>query len=103
MTSANIIDFQQDELLWVYWEYQTLTQSAEHSKAENLQLQEQVVSCDAQLKDKDEELNRLKSFVRHFAGDVQSTEVQQLRGALEAQDGEIEELKEKLDASEEAH
>ncbi|KIK51692.1 hypothetical protein GYMLUDRAFT_251829 [Collybiopsis luxurians FD-317 M1] len=103
MTSANIIDSQQDKLLWAYWEYQTLTQSAEHSKAENLQLQEQqVVSRDMQLKDKDEELNQLKSFVRHFAGDVQSTEVQQLRGALEARDGEIEELKEKLAASEEA-
>ncbi|KIK61076.1 hypothetical protein GYMLUDRAFT_243756 [Collybiopsis luxurians FD-317 M1] len=102
MTSANIIDSQQDELLRAYREYQTLARSAERSKVENLQLQEQVVLRDVQLKDKDEELNQLKSFVRHFAGDIQSMEVQQLRGALEARDGEIEELKEKLAASEEA-
>ncbi|KIK51522.1 hypothetical protein GYMLUDRAFT_252042 [Collybiopsis luxurians FD-317 M1] len=63
---------------------------------------EQVVSRDLQLKDKDEELTRLKSFVRRFTGDVQLTEVQQLREAMEAQDGEMEELKKKLAASEEA-
>ncbi|KIK66498.1 hypothetical protein GYMLUDRAFT_239436 [Collybiopsis luxurians FD-317 M1] len=59
-----------------------LTRSAEHIKAENLQLKEQVSS--------------------HFKGDIQLLEVQQLRGAMEARDGEIEELKKKLAASEEA-
>ncbi|KIK56708.1 hypothetical protein GYMLUDRAFT_247499 [Collybiopsis luxurians FD-317 M1] len=92
MTSANIINSQQDELLQVYREYQTLTQSAEHIKAKNLQL-----------KEKDKELTHLKSFVRHFKGDVQSSETQQLRGAMESRDSEIEELRKKLAASEEAH
>ncbi|KIK65266.1 hypothetical protein GYMLUDRAFT_240556 [Collybiopsis luxurians FD-317 M1] len=74
------------------------TRDKKHSKVENLCLQEQVASCDAQLKDQDEELNQLKSFVQHFTGDIQSMEVQQLRGAVEAWDGEIEELKKKLAA-----
>ncbi|KIK52263.1 hypothetical protein GYMLUDRAFT_251399 [Collybiopsis luxurians FD-317 M1] len=87
----------------IQFEYQALSQKSDCLEAENLRLQEQVISHDSQLKDKDEELTRLKSFVRHFMGDVQSTEVQQLRGAMEARDGEIEELKEKLAASEEAH
>ncbi|KIK53658.1 hypothetical protein GYMLUDRAFT_250246 [Collybiopsis luxurians FD-317 M1] len=103
LSSANIIDAQQDELLRAYREYQALSQKSDCLETENLRLQEQVILCDSQLKDKDEELTRLKSFVRHFTGDVQSMEVQQLRGALEAWDGEIEELKEKLAASEEAH
>ncbi|KIK52519.1 hypothetical protein GYMLUDRAFT_251125 [Collybiopsis luxurians FD-317 M1] len=75
---------------------------SDHLEAENLHLQEQVISCDSQLKDKDEELTQLKSFVQHFTSDIQSMEVQQLRGAMEARDGEIEELKKKLAASEEA-
>ncbi|KIK58893.1 hypothetical protein GYMLUDRAFT_245672 [Collybiopsis luxurians FD-317 M1] len=102
LSSANIVDAQQDELLRAYREYHALSQKLDCLEAKNLRLQEQVISRDSQLKDKDEELTRLKSFVRHFTGDVQSTEVQQLRGAMEAQDGEIEELKEKLAASEEA-
>ncbi|KIK51801.1 hypothetical protein GYMLUDRAFT_251722 [Collybiopsis luxurians FD-317 M1] len=81
----------------------TLTQLAECTKAKNLQLKEQVSSWDSQLKEKDEELTCLKSFVRHFKGDIQSSETQQLRGAMESQDSEIEELKKKLAASEEAH
>ncbi|KIK53515.1 hypothetical protein GYMLUDRAFT_250328 [Collybiopsis luxurians FD-317 M1] len=76
---------------------------SKQSKAENLHLQEQVGSHDVQLKHKDEELIRLKSFVQHFMGNFQSTEVQQLRGAMEAQESEVEELKKKLAASEEAH
>ncbi|KIK53633.1 hypothetical protein GYMLUDRAFT_250220 [Collybiopsis luxurians FD-317 M1] len=103
LSSANIIDAQQDELLRAYREYHALSRKSDRLEAKNLHLQEQVISRDSQLKDKDEELTRLKSFVRHFTGDVQSTEVQQLRGAMEARDGEIEELKEKLAASEEAH
>ncbi|KIK52508.1 hypothetical protein GYMLUDRAFT_251212 [Collybiopsis luxurians FD-317 M1] len=102
MTSTNIINSQQDKLLQAYWEYQALTQLAEHSKVESLHLQVQVASHDMELKDKDEELTHLKSFVRYFKGDTQSLEVQQLRGAVEARDGEIEELKKKLAASEEA-
>ncbi|KIK58887.1 hypothetical protein GYMLUDRAFT_245666 [Collybiopsis luxurians FD-317 M1] len=82
MTSANILDC---------------------LETENLHLKEQVSLRESQLEEKDEELARLKSFVRHFKGDVQSSEVQQLRAALEAQDGKIEELKKKLAASEEAH
>ncbi|KIK51819.1 hypothetical protein GYMLUDRAFT_251742 [Collybiopsis luxurians FD-317 M1] len=77
--------------------------SSDSLETENLHVKEQVSSQDSQLKEKDEELTRLKSFVRHFKGDIQSTEVQQLRGAMEAQDSEIEELKKKLAASEEAH
>ncbi|KIK63387.1 hypothetical protein GYMLUDRAFT_241875 [Collybiopsis luxurians FD-317 M1] len=102
LSSANIVDAQQDELLRAYQEYQALLQKSDCLEAKNLCLQEQVILHDSQLKDKDEELTRLKSFVRHFTGDVQSTEVQQLRGAMEAWDGEIEELKKKLAASEEA-
>ncbi|KIK58923.1 hypothetical protein GYMLUDRAFT_245696 [Collybiopsis luxurians FD-317 M1] len=102
LSSANIVNAQQDELLRAYWEYQALLWKSDCLEAENLCLQEQVISHDSQLKDKDEELTQLKSFVRHFMGDVQSMEVQQLRGAMEAQDGEIEELKKKLAASEEA-
>ncbi|KIK53821.1 hypothetical protein GYMLUDRAFT_250010 [Collybiopsis luxurians FD-317 M1] len=102
MTSANIVNSQQDELLRVYREYQALTCSAEHSKAENLCLQEQVASRDAQLKDWDDKLNCLKSFVQHFMGNVQLTEVQQLREALEGQESEIKSLEAKLAASEEA-
>ncbi|KIK58855.1 hypothetical protein GYMLUDRAFT_245641 [Collybiopsis luxurians FD-317 M1] len=102
LSSANIVDAQQDELLRAYWEYQALLRKSDRLEAENLHLQEQVISRDLQLKDKDEELTRLKSFVRHFTGDIQSMEVQQLRGAMEARDGEIEELKKKLAASEEA-
>ncbi|KIK51911.1 hypothetical protein GYMLUDRAFT_251669 [Collybiopsis luxurians FD-317 M1] len=79
LSSANIMDAQQDELLRVYWEYQALSQKSDHLETENLHLQEQVVSCD-----------------------IQSTEVQQLRGAVEVRDGEIEELRKKLAASEEA-
>ncbi|KIK55848.1 hypothetical protein GYMLUDRAFT_248262 [Collybiopsis luxurians FD-317 M1] len=70
-------------------EYQTLTQPAEHSKAENLCLQEQVASRDAQLNEKDEELTCLNSFVRHFKGDVPSLETQQLRETLEGQESKI--------------
>ncbi|KIK53539.1 hypothetical protein GYMLUDRAFT_250352 [Collybiopsis luxurians FD-317 M1] len=102
MTSANIVDSQQDELLQAYREYQALLPKSDHLETENLHLKEQVSSQESQLEEKDEELACLKSFVRHFKGDVQSSEVQQLRGALEAQDGEIEELKKKLAASEEA-
>ncbi|KIK66493.1 hypothetical protein GYMLUDRAFT_239432 [Collybiopsis luxurians FD-317 M1] len=103
LSSANIVDAQQDELLRAYREYQALLQKSDHLETENLHLKEQVSSWDSQLEEKDKELNCLKSFVRHFKGDVPLTEVQQLRGAVEAQDGEIEELKEKLAASEEAH
>ncbi|KIK60593.1 hypothetical protein GYMLUDRAFT_244168 [Collybiopsis luxurians FD-317 M1] len=71
-------------------------------ETENLHLKEQVSLQESQLEEKDKELAHLKSFVRHFKGDVQSSEVQRLRGALEAQDGKIEELKKKLAASEEA-
>ncbi|KIK55757.1 hypothetical protein GYMLUDRAFT_248360 [Collybiopsis luxurians FD-317 M1] len=95
MTSANIVNSQQDKLLQVYREYQALLQKSDCLETENLHLKEQVL-------EKDEELACLKSFVRHFKGDIQSLEVQQLRGALEARDGEIEELKKKLAASEEA-
>ncbi|KIK58499.1 hypothetical protein GYMLUDRAFT_245923 [Collybiopsis luxurians FD-317 M1] len=75
----------------------------DYLETKNLHLKEQVSSRESQLEEKDKELARLKSFIRHFKGDVQSLEVQQLRGALEAWDGEIEELKKKLAASEEAH
>ncbi|KIK52183.1 hypothetical protein GYMLUDRAFT_251438 [Collybiopsis luxurians FD-317 M1] len=75
---------------------------SDHLETENLHLKKQVSSRDGQLEEKDEELTRLKSFVRHFKGDVPSTEVQQLREAMEARDGEIEELKKKLATSEEA-
>ncbi|KIK52609.1 hypothetical protein GYMLUDRAFT_251099 [Collybiopsis luxurians FD-317 M1] len=102
MTSANIVDSQQDKLLRAYWEYQTLSRKSDHLETKNLHLKEQVSSWESQLEEKDKELARLKSFVRHFKGDIQSSEVQQLRGALEAQDGKIEELKKKLAASEEA-
>ncbi|KIK54271.1 hypothetical protein GYMLUDRAFT_249723 [Collybiopsis luxurians FD-317 M1] len=71
-------------------------------ETENLHLQEQVSSWDGQLEEKDEELTCLKSFVRHFKGDVPSSEIQQLREALEGQKSEIESLKKKLAASEEA-
>ncbi|KIK66396.1 hypothetical protein GYMLUDRAFT_239355 [Collybiopsis luxurians FD-317 M1] len=81
---------------------ESLTVKLDHLETENLHLKEQVSLWESQLEEKDKELARLKSFVRHFKGDVQSSEVQQLRGALEAQDGEIEELKKKLAASEEA-
>ncbi|KIK60568.1 hypothetical protein GYMLUDRAFT_244141 [Collybiopsis luxurians FD-317 M1] len=76
--------------------------SAEHIKAENLQLKEQVSSWDSQLKEKDEELTHLKSFMRHFKGDILSMEIQQLREILEGQESKIESLKVKLAASEEA-
>lgn len=72
LSSANIVDAQQDELLRAYWEYQALLRKSDRLEAENLHLQEQVISRDLQLKDKDEELTRLKSFVRHFTGDIQS-------------------------------
>ncbi|KIK69834.1 hypothetical protein GYMLUDRAFT_236306 [Collybiopsis luxurians FD-317 M1] len=97
--SESLLQF--DKHLQVYREYQALTQLAECSKAENLHLQKQMALCDVQLKDKDEELIQLKSFVRHFMGNIQLTEVQQLRGAMEAQESEIEELKKKLAATEE--
>ncbi|KIK58879.1 hypothetical protein GYMLUDRAFT_262259 [Collybiopsis luxurians FD-317 M1] len=93
---------QLDELLQAYWEYQALLWKLDHLETKNLHLKEQVSSQESQLEEKDKELARLKSFVRHFKGDIQSSEVQQLRAALEAQDGEIEELKKKLAASEEA-
>ncbi|KIK51220.1 hypothetical protein GYMLUDRAFT_252255 [Collybiopsis luxurians FD-317 M1] len=83
-------------------EYQALSQKSDGLETKNLHLKEQVSSQDSQLQEKDEELTHLKSFVRHFKGDAQSTEVQQLRGAMEAWGGEIEELKKKLAASEEA-
>ncbi|KIK50053.1 hypothetical protein GYMLUDRAFT_253314 [Collybiopsis luxurians FD-317 M1] len=102
LSSANTVDAQQDELLRAYWEYQALSWKSDCLETKNLRLQEQVVLRDSQLKDKDEELTQLKYFVQHFTGDVQSTEVQQLRGAMEARDGKIEELKKKLAASEEA-
>ncbi|KIK58424.1 hypothetical protein GYMLUDRAFT_246127 [Collybiopsis luxurians FD-317 M1] len=63
---------------------------------------EQVASHDAQLKEKDEELTHLKSFVRHFKGDIPSSETQQLRETLEGQESEIESLKAKLAVSEES-
>ncbi|KIK66499.1 hypothetical protein GYMLUDRAFT_239437 [Collybiopsis luxurians FD-317 M1] len=102
LSSANIVDAQQDELFRAYREYQALSWKSDRLETENLHLKEQVSSRDGQLEEKDEELTRLKSFVRHFKGDVPSTEVQQLREAMEARDGEIEELKKKLAASEEA-
>ncbi|KIK50666.1 hypothetical protein GYMLUDRAFT_252767 [Collybiopsis luxurians FD-317 M1] len=102
MTSANIVDSQQDKLR-AYREYQALLQKSDHLETENLHLKEQVSSWESQLEEKDEELTHLKSFIRHFKGDILSMEVQQLRGAMEARDGEIEELKKKLAASEEAH
>ncbi|KIK58898.1 hypothetical protein GYMLUDRAFT_245677 [Collybiopsis luxurians FD-317 M1] len=71
-------------------------------ETENLHLKEQVSLRDGQLEEKDEELTCLKSFMRHFKGDVPSTEVRQLREALEGQESEIESLKAKLAASEEA-
>ncbi|KIK52526.1 hypothetical protein GYMLUDRAFT_251132 [Collybiopsis luxurians FD-317 M1] len=85
LSSANIIDAQQDELLQAYREYQALLQKSDRLETENLHLQEQVSSRDGQLEEKDEELTRLKSFVRHFKGDVPSSEIQQLREALEGQ------------------
>ncbi|KIK58918.1 hypothetical protein GYMLUDRAFT_245691 [Collybiopsis luxurians FD-317 M1] len=102
MTSANIVNSQQDKLLQVYWEYQALSQKSDCLETKNLHLKEQVSSQESQLEEKGKELAHLKSFVRHFKGDIQLSEVQQLRGALEAWDGEIEELKKKLAASEEA-
>ncbi|KIK52772.1 hypothetical protein GYMLUDRAFT_250907 [Collybiopsis luxurians FD-317 M1] len=102
LSSANIIDAQQDELLRAYQEYQALLRKLDHLETENLHLQEQVSLRDSQLEKKDEELTRLKSFVRHFKGDVPSSETQQLREALEGQKSEIESLKKKLAASEEA-
>ncbi|KIK49864.1 hypothetical protein GYMLUDRAFT_253491 [Collybiopsis luxurians FD-317 M1] len=102
LSSANIVDAQQDELFRAYREYQALSQKSDRLETENLHLKEQVSLWDGQLEEKDKELTRLKSFVRHFKGDVLSTEVQQLREAMEAQDGEIEELKKKLATSEEA-
>ncbi|KIK50496.1 hypothetical protein GYMLUDRAFT_252928 [Collybiopsis luxurians FD-317 M1] len=99
MTSANIIDAQQDELLQAYQEYQVLLQKLDHLETKNLHLKEQVSLWDSQLEEKDEELNHLKSFVRHFKGDIPLTEVQQLRGAMEARDSEIEELKKELAAN----
>ncbi|KIK71618.1 hypothetical protein GYMLUDRAFT_235926 [Collybiopsis luxurians FD-317 M1] len=71
-------------------------------ETKNLHLQEQVSSWDGQLEEKDEELTHLKSFVRHFKGDVLSSEIQQLREVLEGQKSEIKSLKVKLAASEEA-
>ncbi|KIK57898.1 hypothetical protein GYMLUDRAFT_246552 [Collybiopsis luxurians FD-317 M1] len=73
LSSASIVDAQQDELLRVYREYHTLLQKSDGLETENLHLKEQ--------------------------GDAQST----LRGAMESWDSEIEELKKKLAASEEAH
>ncbi|KIK50200.1 hypothetical protein GYMLUDRAFT_253187 [Collybiopsis luxurians FD-317 M1] len=102
LSSANIVDAQQDELFRAYREYQALSRKSDRLETKNLHLKEQVSSRDGQLEEKDEELTRLKSFVRHFKGDIPSTEVQQLREAMEARDGEIEELKKKLAASEEA-
>ncbi|KIK56813.1 hypothetical protein GYMLUDRAFT_247593 [Collybiopsis luxurians FD-317 M1] len=67
-------------------------------KAENLQLKEQVSLRDSQLKEKDKELTCLKSFVRHFKGDIQLLETQQLRETLEGRESEIESLKAKLAA-----
>ncbi|KIK53541.1 hypothetical protein GYMLUDRAFT_250354 [Collybiopsis luxurians FD-317 M1] len=103
LSSASIVDAQQDELLRAYQEYHTLLWKSDGLETENLHLKEQVSSQDSQLQEKDEELTHLKSFVRHFKGDAQSTETQQLRGAMESRDSEIEELKKKLAASEEAH
>ncbi|KIK60565.1 hypothetical protein GYMLUDRAFT_244138 [Collybiopsis luxurians FD-317 M1] len=102
LSSANIVDAQQDELLRAYQEYQALSQKSDCLETENLHLQEQVSSQDSQLEEKDEELTHLKSFVRHFKGDILSSEIQQLREALEGQESEIESLKVKLAASEEA-
>ncbi|KIK51816.1 hypothetical protein GYMLUDRAFT_251739 [Collybiopsis luxurians FD-317 M1] len=102
LSSANIIDAQQDELLQAYQEYQALSQKSDHLETENFHLQEQVSSRDGQLEEKDEELTRLKSFVRHFKGDVPLSDIQQLREVLEGQESEIESLKAKLAASEEA-
>ncbi|KIK50673.1 hypothetical protein GYMLUDRAFT_252775 [Collybiopsis luxurians FD-317 M1] len=82
--------------------YQALSWKADHLETENLHLKEQVSSRDSQLEEKDKELTHLKSFVRYFKGDVPSTEVQQLREALEGQESEIESLKAKLAVSEEA-
>ncbi|KIK64882.1 hypothetical protein GYMLUDRAFT_240821 [Collybiopsis luxurians FD-317 M1] len=90
LSSANIIDAQQDELLRAYQEYQALSQKLDHLETKNLHLKEQVSSRDDQLEEKDEELTRLKSFVRHFKGDVPSTEIRQLREVLEGQESEID-------------
>ncbi|KIK52570.1 hypothetical protein GYMLUDRAFT_251065, partial [Collybiopsis luxurians FD-317 M1] len=79
-----------------------LSRKSDHLETENLHLQEQVSSRDGQLEEKDKELTHLKSFVRHFKGDVPSSGIQQLREALEGQKSEIESLKKKLAASEEA-
>ncbi|KIK53418.1 hypothetical protein GYMLUDRAFT_250374 [Collybiopsis luxurians FD-317 M1] len=62
---------------------------SDHLETKNLHLQEQVSSRDGQLEEKDEELTHLKSFVRHFKGDIPSSEIQQLREALEGQKSEI--------------
>jgi dynactin complex subunit len=73
VSSAAIIDAQQDELLRAYKEYQALSRIKDQLRAENLNLKEQVTSRDNQLKDKDEELTRLKSFIRHYTVDSRST------------------------------
>ncbi|KIK66516.1 hypothetical protein GYMLUDRAFT_239454 [Collybiopsis luxurians FD-317 M1] len=98
LSSANIVDAQQDGLLQAYWEYQALSQKSDCLETENLHLKEQVSLRDSQLEEKDKELTRLKSFVRHFKGDVLSSEIQQLREALEGQESEIKSLKAKLAA-----
>ncbi|KIK56712.1 hypothetical protein GYMLUDRAFT_247503 [Collybiopsis luxurians FD-317 M1] len=91
LSSASIIDAQQDELFQAYWEYQSLSQKTDHLETKNLHLKEQVSSQDSQLKEKDKKLTCLKSFMRHFRGDAQSLETQLLRGTLEGQESEIEE------------
>jgi hypothetical protein len=72
VSSAAIVDSQQDELLRVYREYHTLSQLKDQLRAEILLLKEQVNSRDSELRDKDEQLDRLKAFIRHFKGDSQS-------------------------------
>ena len=59
LTSAKTIDSQQAELFQAYEAFNTSYRTSERLTGENRLLQEQV-------KDKDEEIARLKSFIRHF-------------------------------------
>ena len=70
LSSASIINAQQDELLQAYREYQALSQKLDGLETKNLHLKEQVSSRESQLEEKDEELTHLKSFMRHFKGDI---------------------------------
>ena len=58
-TSAETIDSQQAELFRAYEAFNTSYRTSERLTGENRLLQEQV-------KDKDEEIARIRSFIRHF-------------------------------------